>query len=209
MSNTFFHQRIFVARHGQTEWSHDGRYQGRSDPPLSPEGIVESQRLAETLRGMRIGAIITSPLQRARQTAAIIVNLLELDPAAIDPNLAEISYGAWEGLTQSEVKSRWPELLRRWKRTPETVRFPGGETLDEARSRVCACLTARRQHTGSMPILLVTHAAWIRLALIEAFGLSLADFRHITIETGSVHQISIGLSNQFSQPTEQVSCVSR
>lgn len=209
MSSAPTTQTLLLARHGQTNWSRAGRYQGRSDPDLCPEGIVESLHLAEAIRQAGIRTIMSSPLRRAEQTAAIIAVALRLDPPVIDPNLAEIAYGAWEGLTQPEVKRRWPELLRSWKRAPETMRFPGGESFDEARSRVRGCLATYRARAHSSPILLVTHSAWIRLALIEARGLTPAEFRHITANTGSVHRLDARPVHPFTHSMEQVSCVSQ
>lgn len=202
MANPLARCQIFLARHGQTDWSRDGRYQGRSDPNLCPEGITESLHLAEILRDAGIRTIIASPLQRARQTAAIVAAALGLASPAVDPDLVEIAYGAWEGLTQAEVKRRWPALLRSWKRAPETVRFPGGETLDEARSRVRGCLAACKVYAAATPLLLVTHAAWIRLALIETRGLPLAEFRRIGVNTGSIHRIFPDPLHPLTQTSE-------
>lgn len=209
MPNPPVPQKLFLARHGQTFWSREGRYQGHSDPNLSPEGIIESLRLAEILRHTGIGMIISSPLRRAEQTAVIVAGVLGLDRPVINYNLIEIAYGEWEGLTQADVKRRWPELLRCWKRAPETIRFPGGETLDEARLRVRECVDAYQTRVEPLPVLLVTHASWIRLALIEARGLALADFRRITVDTGTVHELDAGFLQSFPRPTEQVSCVSQ
>ena len=176
---------VFLARHGETAWSRDGRYQGRSDPPLSSYGVAQALQLAEVMRAKNIASVVASPLRRARQTAAIVAKALRLDPPAIDPDLIEIAYGAWEGLNQPEVKSRWPALLRTWKRAPLTVGFPEGETLINVQSRVQTALASRLRPEGSPPILLVGHSVWIRLALVHACGLSAEDFRRIGCATGA------------------------
>ena len=176
---------VFLARHGETAWSRDGRYQGQSDPPLSSHGISQALQLAGVMRAKNITSVVSSPLRRARHTAAIVAKALRLDPPAIDPNLIEIAYGAWEGLTQNEVKSRWPDLLRTWKRAPLTVGFPEGETLTGVQWRVQTALALRLRPEGSSPILLVGHSVWIRLALMQACGLSAEDFRRIGCDTGA------------------------
>ena len=177
---------LALARHGATAWTLAGRYQGRADPPLCPQGLAEAATLAEALRAHAIGQIVSSPLQRARQTAAILAASANLPAPATDVNLSEISYGAWEGLTQPEVKSAWPGLLRAWKHTPESVQFPGGDSLASLRQRVRAALAAWRPTARAQGVLLVTHAIWIKLALIESGQLPPANFRHFPVPTGTL-----------------------
>ncbi|GLR67782.1 hypothetical protein GCM10010909_24630 [Acidocella aquatica] len=178
--------RLALVRHGATAWTLAGRYQGRADPPLCPQGIAEAATLAATLHGQAIGQIVTSPLQRARQTAAILASAANLASPETDDNLSEISYGAWEGLTQPEIKSSWPGLLREWKHTPESARFPGGGSLADMRPRVRAALSTWRRAAHAQSVLLVTHAIWIKLALVETGLLAPADFRHIRVPTSTL-----------------------
>ncbi|MBW4035208.1 MAG: histidine phosphatase family protein [Proteobacteria bacterium] len=200
---------ILLARHGETAWTRAGRYQGQSDPALSPAGVAESERLAATLRGGAIAAIMCSPLLRARQTAGVIAGVIGLPAPQIDPDLIEIAYGDWEGLTQADVKCRWPALLRAWKHAPETVMFPGGETLGALRMRVRRCLGTYSLPASSGAVLLVTHSAWIRIAVIEAQGLPLASFRHVPVATGSVQPLFFHTARTLAQRTETLSCGSR
>ena len=187
--------RLLLARHGQTLWNAAGRYQGQSDPPLSPEGKAEAAALVETLRGERIGAVLASPLRRAAATAAILARALGLPPPLTDPRLIELGYGAWEGLTQAEVKARWPALLRCWKRAPETVRFPDGEDLATVRARLDALLAARPWAAAGAAdggaVLLVTHAGPIRLLRLAAEARPLAEFRRIATPPGSLHALRL------------------
>ena len=178
--------RLALVRHGATAWTLTGRYQGRADPPLCAQGFTEAASLAASLGNHAIGRIVTSPLQRARQTAALLAAAARLPSPRIDDDLSEIDYGAWEGLTQPEVKASWPGLLRAWKHTPEAVRFPGGESLEELRQRVRAALAAWQPATGAHAVLLVTHATWIKLALIETGQLPPENFRHFPVPTGAL-----------------------
>ena len=190
--------RLLLVRHGRTAWNEAGRYQGQSDPPLAPEGEAEAAALAGTLRDERIGCVLASPLRRAAATAAILARTLGLPPPATDPRLIELGYGAWEGLTQAEVKARWPELLRRWKRTPETVRFPDGEDLATVRARLDALLADRPWEAGGPgstarggAVLLVTHAGPIRLLRLAAEARPLAEFRRIETPPASLHALQL------------------
>ncbi len=192
--------RLLLVRHGRTAWNEAGRYQGQSDPPLSPEGEAEAAALAGTLRGERVGCVLASPLRRAAATAAILARALSLPPPVTDPRLIELGYGAWEGLTQAEVKARWPMLLRCWKRTPETVRFPDGEDLATVRARLDALLAARPWEpagaagagaAGAGAVLLVTHAGPIRLLRLAAEARPLAEFRRIETPPASLHALQL------------------
>ena len=187
--------RLLLVRHGRTAWNEAGRYQGQSDPPLAPEGEAEAAALAGTLRGERVGCVLASPLRRAAATAAILARTLSLPPPVTDPRLTELGYGAWEGLTQAEVKARWPALLRCWKRTPETVRFPDGEDLATVRARLDALLAARPWEAAGAAdagaVLLVTHAGPIRLLRLAAEARPLAEFRRIEAPPASLHALQL------------------
>lgn len=183
-------RRLGLIRHGATAWTREGRYQGRADLPLSDAGLAEAGALAEILKSCQVSRIVTSPLLRARQTADYLAALTGLPAPQIDENLVEIDYGNWEGLTQPEVKARWPDMLRQWKRAPETVRFPGGETLGEVKSRVRAMLAALRDAGSDEVIVLVTHAVWMKLAWLETGSLPAPVFRQIVLPTGKLYWLS-------------------
>ncbi|MHB8476183.1 MAG: histidine phosphatase family protein [Steroidobacteraceae bacterium] len=181
-------QSIILARHGQTTWNLDGRYQGQSDAPLCPIGVMECAELAGRLRGTGIGSIYTSPLNRARQTAQILADRLQIETVEDDPRLAEINFGQWEGLTQSQVRQRWPALLKTWKSVPDAVRFPGGETLHEARGRLRSFLqdiaSQSTPHGGG--VLIVTHTGLIRLAVLDARLQKSTLFRQVPVAPASI-----------------------
>lgn len=192
--------RLALVRHGATGWTLTGRYQGRADPALCAQGFAEAAALAASLGQHAIGQIVTSPLLRARQTAALLAAAASLPSPRIDDQLSEIDYGAWEGLTQPEIKATWPGLLRAWKHTPEAVRPPGGESLGELRQRVRAALSTWRPASGTHAVLLVTHATWIKLALIETGQLPPANFRHFPVPTGALFWLPGPLSQAPPAP---------
>jgi probable phosphoglycerate mutase len=186
---------VIFARHGRTAWNRDGRYQGRSDPPLASDGEIDAHDLARTLGAEPISRIICSPLLRASRTAAIVADRLGDAPISHDARLVEIAYGDWEGLTQAEIKARWPEDMRLWKRSPSTMRFPGGESLAQARARLVSFLSddalwaTSGDGAPSMPsTLVVAHSGLIRIAILEANKGSYRDFRKIPVGPGSIHR---------------------
>lgn len=175
-------------RHCETEWSRRRLYHGQSDPPLSSQGIEHAARLAQLLVPRRSGlaAIFSSPLTRARMTASQI-SLRTHASVQVDPLLSEVNYGEWEGLTQADIKVRWPGLYRQWKKNPATMVFPGGESLQSFKDRVLAFLHSTRTIMG--PALAVTHSGVMRVILLEAMGLSLSEFRSAKFNHGDVLEV--------------------
>jgi phosphoserine phosphatase len=147
---------LVFLRHGQSEWLAEGRFQGRSDTPLSPLGrrqaALAGGRLAEPDEPPRLPvpvgepiAIVHSPLARTRQTADAVAAAFASAGRAVpalrpEPGLAEIAQGAWEGLFQREVEERYPAEIEGWRRDPVGVHAPGGESLPAVDVRVRAAL---------------------------------------------------------------------
>lgn len=182
--------RLIFIRHGQTEWNRQGRYQGRTDVPLCAAGVVEAHGAGAALRESGASLLLSSPLERARATARIIAARLGAVACQVDDRLIELGFGEWEGLTQTEIKARWPELLRAWKRAPQSVRFPGGESLEEA-SRRLEDFLRRPPWTGIADprcVIAVTHTGPIRMAKLGADGRPLSDYRRLALERGAAHE---------------------
>lgn len=155
---------LYLARHGQTEFNRENRFCGGSDSPLTATGREEAHRNGRVLRD-HIGPrselrIVSSPLARAVETAEII--RAELGCAATlietDARLREISFGAWEGLTVDEIKSRFPNEWDRRVADRWHVAAPGGESYAMVARRVGTWL---REARGQM--LVVTHGAVDRI----------------------------------------------
>jgi len=147
---------LILCRHGRTTWNDEGRYQGQTDVPLNPVGWQQARFLAQTLRSESIGAIYSSDLSRAADTAAEIARFHAL-PVHRDPRLREIHQGRWEGLTVAQIRERDAELHSRWEADPLAVTLPGGESIDDVRRRALAAMCdIIRWHSGSL-ICLVTH----------------------------------------------------
>jgi broad specificity phosphatase PhoE/ribonuclease HI len=126
-----------MARHGATAYSVDKRFSGRggADLPLAPIGLAQARALAEELL-QRGGAdiIVTSPLLRTRQTAEIVAGIIKA-PVHVEPDFEECAFGDWDGLTFTEVQSRWPEQVAEWLASTD-IAPPGGESFAEVRVRV-------------------------------------------------------------------------
>ncbi|MHB1869833.1 MAG: histidine phosphatase family protein [Steroidobacteraceae bacterium] len=181
--------RLILVRHGETRWNLEGRYQGRADIEIAPQGLVTARRVGQDLQGAKFTSVLTSPLRRAEQTALVIGAALGGIPPVADDRLTEIDFGEWQGLTQHEIKQRWPESLRSWKRAPEEFRFPGGESLGDALERLRDFL--RRPPWTNLAaggdVLAVSHAGAIRLAGLIAERRPLGEFRDIAVCAGRIY----------------------
>ena len=156
--------RFLLLRHGQTELSTQRRYSGRGNPALTDVGRHQAEAAAQYLaqRG-GIAAVITSPLQRAYDTAAKAAKALGLD-VTVDDDLIETDFGAWEGLTFAEAAERDPELHRTWLRDT-SITPPDGESFDSVLDRVQRVrgrVTA--EHAGET-VLVVSHVTPIKTLL--------------------------------------------
>jgi broad specificity phosphatase PhoE len=166
---------LILARHGETDWNRENRFQGHADPPLNELGRRQSVALAEALAGDGIARVYTSPLRRALETAEIVSERLAL-PLDTEAGLREIDVGAWSGLTRDEVAERFPEQYARWlERAPHG--FEDGETYDELAARVIPALRRLAVRHPSETLLVITHGGPSRVAQAYAAGIDYAEAR--------------------------------
>lgn len=191
--------RLIFVRHGETIWNLQRRYQGQTDIPMCAAGWERAKRLAQVLKGTRAAVVLSSPLRRALNTAEMIGEALGGPTVCVDPRLIEIDFGEWQGLTQTEVKQYWPKLLRRWKCAPDSVRFPRGESLQEAFARLQGFLRHPpcSAETSGKCVLAISHTGPIRLAGLIAEGRPLGHFRQVTVEPGALHAFDWGADGQL------------
>jgi probable phosphoglycerate mutase len=155
-----------LLRHGQTPMSVQKRYAGRSDVPLTDAGVQQAAAAAKRLASAGLGAIVTSPLQRAVRTAEEIAAVTGV-PVVIDDGFRETDFGAWEGLTFAEVRERWPSELTTWLADP-SVAPPGGESFTEVSERVAGALRRVLDGRERQTILIVSHVTPIKTLVAAA-----------------------------------------
>lgn len=168
--------RVLLARHGETPWNAEGRYQGQRDIPLSPTGIAQAQALGHRLADQRIDRAVASPLARAQLTAVLALGE-RAGMLLLDEGLREIGHGDWEGLLASEIGERDPARLKAWRESPETVMMPGagGESLRTVGDRAWPAFERACEGLGADDtVLIVAHDAVNRLLLCRVLGLPLA-----------------------------------
>src|SRR5947207_3400690 len=154
--------RLFAVRHGATEYSRDRGFAGSRDVPLTTDGRLQAEAVAQALAGVGVAAVYTSPLERARVCADLIAKPHRVEPR-IEPDVCEMGFGAWEGLRREELAIRFPRDAQSWRASPHLVSPPGGETLEAVATRVGAVVDRLiAAHAGETAIL-VTHAVIVRL----------------------------------------------
>src|SRR4051812_7588840 len=119
--------RILLARHGETVFNVEGRWQGQSDSPLTARGVDQARQLGETLRQKRIAAVYSSDLGRALQTAREVAQFHDLEVIQ-EPRIREINVGRWTGLTRQQILTEFPSEFDDWAHRPEQARLPDGES---------------------------------------------------------------------------------
>ena len=160
---------LLFARHGETAWNHEARWQGHTDIALNQRGREQAAALAKRLRGFRIGHVFSSDLQRARETAAIVAQLLTIDQHTVDARLRERGFGAFEGLTRDDCASQFPEVWAAYEQD-RRVMPPGSEphdaVIERLRAGVSAAMAATRDDAA---VLVVGHGGALRLFLTSVF----------------------------------------
>ena len=153
-------------RHGQTVWNAERRFQGQSDIPLDETGQAQAGRAARLLAGLRPDLIVSSDLSRASGTAAALARLTGLE-VTLDKDLRERHGGCWEGLTDTEIRARYPAEHASWNP-------PDGEPSPAVAERVAAALhriAAGLEGTTSGLAVVVSHGAALRLGMSRLLGM--------------------------------------
>jgi broad specificity phosphatase PhoE len=159
--------RFLLLRHGQTALSVERRYSGHGDPELTELGLRQAAAAATRLAGLPgVAAVLSSPLLRARQTAAAVAEATGA-PLVVRPGLIETDFGAWEGLTFAEARDRDPELHAAWLGS-EDVAPPGGESFAAVGRRIEAEQAAVVEEFAGSTVVLVSHVTPIKMLLRHA-----------------------------------------
>jgi broad specificity phosphatase PhoE len=153
---------VYLARHGQTAYNHEGRFQGQQEIPLDATGRAQALELAERAVPYGFSALWTSPLLRARETAAAVAERLGLEPMQ-DPRFMETDAGDWTDRSFADVRAEAPERFDAFAAADPDFAFPGGESFAEQELRVQAGLDDVQ--AGALPALVVCHGMVIRAAL--------------------------------------------
>ena len=191
--------RIFLIRHGETNWNKEGRFQGQIDIPLNENGRDQARKTSDFLKNTAFNKAFSSSMHRPYETAQIILqNNHDLTIQKID-SLVEISHGLWEGKLESEIREKWPILLENWHNKPEKVIMPEGESIKDVSERSIEAFDkiSISQEANDLT-LLVAHDAVNKTLICNILGINYSNIWMIKQGNGGI--TIIDLFNDVSKP---------
>jgi phosphoserine phosphatase len=182
--------RLLLIRHGETNWNRESRFQGIRDIPLNDNGKMQASKAGEFLKAIDIDFGVSSPMLRPKETAEIILKHHDQVSLELEPQLAEICHGLWEGKLETEIEAEFPGLLQQWKDAPETVQMPEGENLQQVWNRaIAAWKQIVNNHANSSEPqtgIVVAHDAINKVIVCSLLGLKPDNFWNIKQGNGAV-----------------------
>ena len=177
--------RIYLIRHGEAEGNRDRRYHGATDLPLTAHGMAQAAALGEAFADVELAAVYTSPLARARATAAAIAAHHQLTPVVLE-DLRELHFGAWEGQTRAEVQASDAAGLAAWESDQPDAAPPGGESPATVLARVATTIKQLAVRHSAATIAAVTHVMPMKLAICAALDLPPRSVRRLWLDTAGI-----------------------
>ncbi|MSQ05780.1 MAG: histidine phosphatase family protein [Dehalococcoidia bacterium] len=178
--------KLFLVRHGETEWNKLGRFQGQEDTPLNHRGREQARETAIAAVSWQATAIYASPLCRTMETAQAISRLVGL-PVAPQDGLKELALGELEGVTGEEMRRGWPQVYQTWREDPGAAVMPGGESLSQLQRRAWQVVSMLEQaHPDDAALVLVSHNFALRAIIAQVLGMPLSNFHRMSLALGSI-----------------------
>jgi broad specificity phosphatase PhoE len=184
--------RLIIVRHGQTAWNEgEGeRLRGRADLDLDEAGLRQAAAAATRLTKWEVAAVYSSPLRRAMRTAETLAKPRGLQVQPLE-GLIDIDYGRWQGLSLREAEADDPELYTLWLDNPHLVTFPGGEGLEQVRSRATAAVETVVSRHLEQTVVLVSHKVVCKVLLCHLLGVDNSHFWQIHQELCAINVIEM------------------
>jgi len=181
----------YFLRHGQINSNLNHVYSGRSDEPLNKVGIEQAKRAAQLGALKSIDRVISSPLARAGQTATIIGSANGLK-VKVNEAFNEMAFGPWEGLSEERIKQQYPLEWALWNSKPHKLILHGRETLEQLQTRVIHGMQHIEAEGMGSNILVVSHVAVIRVAILYAEGRPLSEYKTVAVDNCQLFPVQIG-----------------
>jgi phosphoserine phosphatase len=188
--------RIFLVRHGTTDWNKEEIFRGRAECRLNETGEEEARALAAYFQDIPIANIFSSPLARAIGTARPTADSKGL-AVTPDPVFTDIDFGEWQGMPIQEVQAKYPDLYRLWREDPGVVSFPRGETLPQVRRRAWEGLNKLTKGNPDRTFLIVTHRVVTKVLICATLGLDDSHFWQVKQDSTAINclEFSRGIFN--------------
>ena len=176
---------VLLVRHGQTRSNVTGYYMGWSEEDLDEVGYAQVRKLSFRLAGLSIASIFTSPLKRAYTTASLIAEPHGLEVKPLD-DLIEIKLGDWQGLHESEIARRWPEMWKQSQIDPSGLAFPNGESFGQVAERAVRAFEMAVATNQGRQTVIVTHDIVVRILAAYVMGVTYSIYRRIKANNASL-----------------------
>jgi broad specificity phosphatase PhoE len=165
---------VYLARHGESDWNVERRWQGHADRPLTERGRAQAEALAEKLAGVHLDAVYASDLRRAWETAQVVAAPRGLEVVRL-PELREVDVGSWSGFTRDECADRFPDAFLRWQEGGSG--WDDGESYEDMGVRIVGAVQRLAAEHPDGAILVVSHGGPIRAVHAHALGVDIATHR--------------------------------
>ena len=180
--------KLFLIRHGESEWNILKKIQGQEDVPLSSNGIVQAEKVAKRLLKEKIHHIYSSDLKRAYDTAKVIGSSLNIKVNKLE-ELREINFGSWQGLTSKEVQESHRDHHLIWMTNAHKLSISGAETLLDVQERMIKVTRELIVRHPDENLLLVSHGSAIKTLILGLLDIDLAVYNKMTIGNVSISVI--------------------
>ena len=180
---------IILVRHGETKFNATGTFRGRADVPLNETGLRQAQLLGKYLSSEKIDVVYSSSLRRAVKTAEAIAAPQKLK-VSVTEGLYEIDFGRWQSVSLAEVKEKYGEIYQDWLDTPEQVKIPGGESLEDVRKRALPFVQDAVVRCPEGKIVLVSHRVVCKVLICALLRLDNSFFWSFKMDTGAVTRLT-------------------
>ncbi len=183
--------KLILVRHGHVEGIDPERFRGRTDVPLTEEGLRQAVAAARCVAARwRPAVVYTSPLQRCVRTGREIAAAVAVE-ALVLHELIDLDYGEWQWRTHAEVRREWPELFDLWRAAPQLVRFPRGESLQDLVARTADALRKVLERHTTDTVVLVAHDSGIRALLLQLLDQPIAAYARLAPQPASISEVDV------------------
>jgi len=189
--------KIFLVRHGETDWNKQEIFRGTIDVPLNDVGLKQADLLGQALKKTKMSVIYTSELSRAYQTASAIAEYQNVKLIK-EQGFNDMCFGLWEGKTLDMVKKDYPELYNLWKTKPHKAEFPSGENLDMVKKRVKLSLNKIIKNHFEDNVVISSHRVITKVLLCYVLGLSNSHFWQIKQDNCCLNIIEYSIKDGFT-----------
>lgn len=179
-------KKLFLIRHGETDYTLHRKYCGQKNIPLNANGIKQANYLRTKLKNIKIDKVYSSDLKRAFQTAKIVFQNKIVHKRKA---LREIDFGKFCGLTFEEASRLYPDVYKTWLSNPANVKIPKGESLTNFAKRVERCFDEIFSQNAKKTVVLVSHGGLIRIILLKILGQGLDKFWKIQQDSAALNII--------------------